>query len=253
MFRKTQIFAHRGANRVAAENTRTAFDLALKDDIDGMETDVQLSRNGVAVLWHDDTLARLGLPDRHIDDFNYAELQTMNFATLFDAAAPFESVMRLQDFIQRYRSRTRLLLEIKNRSAEAPARIRLKVEQTLALAEKSDGKNILINSFELASLVYAHQCVPDFPLVYNMEPEHTITDVRAALTAQTFLHGYCLHISSLNSEITALLRSHNKSISAYTCNTDAEIKKALDLGVDILISDVPQKALQLRDHPSVTD
>ena len=248
MHRKTQIFAHRGANRVAAENTRTAFDLALKNDIDGMETDVQLSNDGVAVLWHDDTLSRLGLPDRHIDDFDHAELLTMNFAALFDAAAPFESVMRLQDFMLRYRSRTRLLLEIKNRAAEPPARIRLKVEQTLALAGKSDGENILINSFELASLVFAHQCAPSFPLVYNMEPEHTIADVRAALMAQTFLHGYCLHISSLNSEVTALLRSHNKTIAVYTCNSDAEIQKALDLGVDILISDVPQRALQLRDQ-----
>ncbi|MCK9352525.1 MAG: glycerophosphodiester phosphodiesterase [Gallionella sp.] len=44
------IYAHRGANREAAENTRTAFDRALSYPIDGIETDIQLTRDGVAVL-----------------------------------------------------------------------------------------------------------------------------------------------------------------------------------------------------------
>jgi glycerophosphoryl diester phosphodiesterase len=43
-----------------------------------------------------------------------------------------------------------------------------------------------------------------------------------------------------------LLRGHKKHIAVYTCNSDEEISKALKLGVDILISDVPQKALQMR-------
>lgn len=248
MLRKTQIFAHRGANRSAAENTRTAFDLALQDDINGMETDVQMSRDEVAVLWHDRFLNKLELPDKHIDDYSYTELQTMNFAAHFDAKNPGESVMRLKDFITRYRARTRLLLEIKNRDWEAVARHQLKVQQTLALVGARDGEQILISSFNLDSLVYAHQCAPNFPLVYNMEPEQTLIDARTVLAAQTFLHGFCLHISRLDHAMVDLLRSHNKVIAVYTCNSEAEIRQALDLEVDILISDIPKFALQLRDH-----
>jgi glycerophosphoryl diester phosphodiesterase len=44
-----------------------------------------------------------------------------------------------------------------------------------------------------------------------------------------------------------LLRDHGKRIAVYTCNSDAEINLALELGVDILISDLPQKAIQMRD------
>lgn len=248
MLRKTQIFAHRGANRSAAENTRTAFDLALHDDINGMETDVQLSRDEVAVLWHDRFLDKVGLPGKHLDDFDFAELQTMNFAAHFDPAAPAEGLMRLKDFIERYRSRTRLLLEIKNRDWETPARQALKVRQTLALVGARDGDEILISSFNLDSLVYAHQCAPNFPLVYNMEPEHTIADARAVLAGHTFLYGFCLHISRLDKEMAAVLRSHNKIIAVYTCNSETEIRRALDLQVDILISDVPRQALQLSAH-----
>ncbi len=248
MLRKTQIFAHRGANRRAAENTRTAFELALHDDINGMETDVQLSRDEVAVLWHDRFLDKVGLPGKHLDDFDFAELQAMNFAAHFDPSGPPESVMRLKDFIERYRSRCRLLLEIKNRDWETPARQQLKVRQTLALVGARTGDEILISSFNLESLVYAHQCAPNFPLLYNMEPEHTLADARAVLAEHTFLYGFCLHISRLDSEMTALLRSHTKIIAVYTCNSEAEIRQALDLEADILISDVPQLALMMRDH-----
>lgn len=248
MLSKTQIFAHRGANRYAAENTRTAFDLALQDDISGIETDVQLSRDEVPVLWHDRFLGKLGLPDSHIDDLDFDVLRTLNFAAHFDPSAPAEGPMRLTDFIERYRTRCRLLLEIKNRDWEERARHESKVRHTLALVGARDGDEILISSFNLSSLVYAHQCAPNFPLVYNMEPEHTLADAQQVLDEQTFLQGFCLHISRLDQPMTNLLRSHNKVIAVYTCNSEAEIRQALDLNVDILISDVPQLALRLRDH-----
>ena len=88
------IFAHRGANKEAAENTRSAFDRALTYSIDGMETDVQLSRDEVPVLWHDRFLAKLGLPTQHIDDFDYSQLQAMNFAEHFSDAGKAEGVVR---------------------------------------------------------------------------------------------------------------------------------------------------------------
>ncbi|MGB8518392.1 MAG: glycerophosphodiester phosphodiesterase [Gallionella sp.] len=245
MLKKTQIFAHRGANRLAAENTRTAFDLALNDEISGIETDVQLSRDAVPVLWHDDDLGKLGLPEKHVDDFDFEELRGMNFAAHFLGNTQVESVMQLKDFIERYRSRTRLLLEIKNRNAEPTDQFQLKVRHTLALARARNGDEIMVSSFHLDSLIYAHQCAPHFPLIFNMEPEHKLADIRTALDEQTFLYGFCLHISRLDADTVNLLRSHNKIIAVYTCNSDEEILRALNLEVDILISDIPQRALQL--------
>ncbi len=84
---KTMIYAHRGANKEAAENTRTAFDKALHYAIDGIETDIQISRDGVAVLWHDDDLAKLGLRDKRIDDFDHEQLREMDLAAHFAGAA----------------------------------------------------------------------------------------------------------------------------------------------------------------------
>ncbi|MHB0927161.1 MAG: glycerophosphodiester phosphodiesterase, partial [Gallionellaceae bacterium] len=90
--KQTLVFAHRGANREAAENTRSAFDRALVYPIDGIETDIQLSRDGVAVLWHDRFLGKLGLPGKRIDDFDHVELQAMDFAAHFAHAGKPEGV-----------------------------------------------------------------------------------------------------------------------------------------------------------------
>lgn len=244
---RTLIFAHRGANREAAENTRTAFDKALAYPIDGIETDVQLSRDEVAVLWHDRDLKKLNLPGKHIDDFDHARLQQMDFAAHFSASAAAEGVMSLQEFIAAYRARCRLLLEIKNRDWEMVVRHEIKVQQTLALAGAVTDDRIMVSSFDLDSLIYAHRIAPPFPLVFNLEPEHTLHDARRALAEQPFLYGLCMHISTLDADMVALLRERGRRIAVYTCNSDEEISRALILGADVLISDVPQKALQMRD------
>ena len=245
MSRPTLIYAHRGANREAAENTRSAFERALAYPIDGMETDVQLSLDEVAVLWHDRFLGKLGLPDQHLDDYDLSQLRAMNFAAHFSPHASPEGVMTLHEFLAAYRSRCRLLIEIKNRDWETRARHEIKVRQTQEMIGEPDG--IIVSSFNLDSLIYAHQCRPGFPLVYNFEPEQALPDAQRVLAGQPFLHGLCLHISTLNEAMVTLLRSHGKSIAVYTCNTEEEIGKALRLGVDVLISDVPQQALAIRD------
>lgn len=241
------VFAHRGANKEAAENTRSAFDRALNYPVDGMETDIQLSRDGIAVLWHDRFLGKLGHPEKHIDDFNYKQLQAMNFAQHFSPDAKSESIVLLKDYLNAYRARTRLLLEIKNRDWESIERQHNKVQQTLDMVGQVSDERIIVSSFNLDSLVYAYQCRPGFPLVYNFEEEQTLEDAIKVLAAQPFLHGLCLPISRLDAAMVNLLRSQGKSIAVYTCNSDDEINTALTLGVDILISDVPNKALMMRD------
>ncbi len=240
IFGTSLIFAHRGANTEAMENTRQAFDRAFNYAIDGIETDVQLSRDGVAVLWHDRFLGKIGLPDKHIDDFDYAQLKTMRFPQTDGA-----SLMTLQAFLNDYRQRCRLLIEIKNHDWEPVSRHEQKMQLTFDLIAPPD-ERIMVSSFNLQSLVYAHQLNSRVQLVYNLDDSHSARDVQQALTDHPFLSGFCLPIALLDQARIDMLRTQNKSIAVYTCNTETDIRKALQLGVDILISDVPDKALQLR-------
>ncbi len=236
------IFAHRGARSEAMENTRGAFDKALDYAIDGIETDVQLTRDEIAVLWHDRFLDKIGLIDKHIDDFDYHQLKA-----LINPESESEGLMTLQDFLATYRQCCRLLIEIKNRDWELVSRHELKIRQTLDLIQNHE-QYIMVSSFNLSSLVYANQYKPSLPLIYNFESEQTLADAQQVLTNHTFLYGLCLPINRLSTELVNLLRDHDKCVAVYTCNSDAEINQALELGVDILISDLPDKALMLRDR-----
>ncbi len=237
------IFAHRGANSEAMENTRNAFERALNYAIDGIETDVQLSRDEIAVLWHDRFLDKIGLHNKHIDDFDYYQLQT-----LINPGSSGTGIMTLQDFLANYRERCRLLIEVKNRDWEAVSRHELKIRKTLDLIGQNSDQKIIVSSFNLVSLEYAHQLQPEFPLIYNIEPNQTIAEIRNRVNTHPFLYGFCLPIENLNRAVVDLLREHAKCIGVYTCNLDTEISKALQFAVDILISDLPQKALTLRDR-----
>ncbi|MBP6057325.1 MAG: glycerophosphodiester phosphodiesterase [Nitrosomonas sp.] len=237
------IFAHRGANTEAMENTWNAFDKALGYAIDGIETDVQLSRDEVAVLWHDRFLNKIGLNDKRIDDFDYHQLQA-----LINPESANEGIMTLQDFLAAYRKRCRLLIEVKNRDWEPVSRHELKIRQTLDLIGQNPEQRIMVSSFNLASLVYAHQYKPASPLIYNFETHQTIADARQLFNTHAFLYGFCLPIETLDRTIVDVLRDHGKCVAVYTCNSDTEIHKALQLSVDILISDLPHKALMLRDQ-----
>ncbi|MGR9099334.1 MAG: glycerophosphodiester phosphodiesterase, partial [Gammaproteobacteria bacterium] len=155
MNNKTLVFAHRGANREAAENTRAAFDKALNYPIDGIETDVQLSRDEVPVLWHDRFLDKLGHPDKRIDDFDYAQLEQMDFAGHFSEIQAAEGVLGFREFADSYRGRCSLQVEIKNRDWETAGRRRTKMEKCLEIIGPVRDQEIFISSFDFSSLEYA--------------------------------------------------------------------------------------------------
>ena len=233
---RTLIFAHRGANQEAPENTRSAFDRALEYPIDGIETDVQLSRDEVPVLWHDRFLGKLGMPWRHIDDLDYEQLMALEF----NVQQSSERLMSLHDFVNAYRSRCSLLIEIKHRIGEPRTRQQIKVARTLDEIAGNDA--IIVSSFDLQSLVQARDRRPDVPLIYNLTKGQNIRHMRNILIEYPFLHGLCMPVATLDRDSVDMLREHCKCIAAYTCNSEEQIGLALELEVDILISDLPQKA-----------
>lgn len=241
------IYAHRGANREAHENTRSAFDKALEYAVDGIETDVQLTRDDITVLWHDRFLDKIGLPDKRIDDFNYDQLKSMDIDNQLTPGKTHNAIMSLQAFVDTYRKHCHLLVEIKHHERESALRSEIKVRQTLNIIKSSRNNKIIVSSFNLTSLLYAHHCKPKSSLIYNLNTEQTIADARHILVTQAFIYGLCLPISILDEAMVELLRNHDKCIAVYTCNSDEEISKALGLGVDILISDLPHKALKMRN------
>ena len=72
---KTKIFAHRGASGYAPENTLEAFALAITQGADGIELDVQLTKDGIPVVIHDETIDRVTEKKGWVKDYTLKKLK----------------------------------------------------------------------------------------------------------------------------------------------------------------------------------
>ncbi len=72
---KTKVWAHRGASAYAPENTLEAFELAVRQQADGVELDVQLTKDGKLAVIHDETIDRTCNGVGNVKDYTMAELK----------------------------------------------------------------------------------------------------------------------------------------------------------------------------------
>ena len=75
----TKVWAHRGASAYAPENTLEAFELAAQMHADGVELDIQLTRDGEVVVTHDEEIKRVTGQPGYVKDYTLAELKQMQF------------------------------------------------------------------------------------------------------------------------------------------------------------------------------
>ena len=130
-------FAHRGLHsrdKSVPENSIEAFRLAARAGY-GIELDVQLSKDGQVVVFHDDTLSRVCGVDKRVDELDYSELRQLRLCGQ-DAAIPL-----LSDVLAVIRGRGPLIVELKN-----GRRNRELCEKTYQLLENYRG-DVCIESF----------------------------------------------------------------------------------------------------------
>lgn len=75
---RCEVWAHRGASGYAPENTLEAFEMAAKMKADGVELDVQLSKDGEIVVIHDETVDRVSGKKGWVKDLTLKELKELN-------------------------------------------------------------------------------------------------------------------------------------------------------------------------------
>ena len=76
---KSKVWAHRGASAYAPENTLEAFRLGAEQGADGVELDVQLSKDGQLVVIHDETIDRVSDGHGYVRDYSLEELKKFVF------------------------------------------------------------------------------------------------------------------------------------------------------------------------------
>ncbi len=114
MANTTQRVAHRGGSLLAPENTLAAFRNALTLATDAIELDVQMSRDGQLIVFHDNTLERLTDGQGNILDGDFAYLRSLNAAAHFKGGWPVaQQIPTLREVLELARGRKQVYIEIK--------------------------------------------------------------------------------------------------------------------------------------------
>ena len=142
------IFAHRGLfDRKISENTLTAFQHAVAQKVDGIEFDIRVSRDGVPVVIHDETLDRIAGDARRVRDLTAQELQEL-------ALRGNGSIPTLNDVTASVLAPVWLDIEIKDR--EALPLLITKLKTSSALRER-----VVVSSFVADDLLMISEALPD--------------------------------------------------------------------------------------------
>lgn len=95
-------YAHRGASSYAPENTISSFDLGIKMLANGIELDLQKTKDGKIVIFHDDVLDNKSNCKGKIEDYTYEELLKYDFGSWFDEKYKNEKIVLFEDFAKKY-------------------------------------------------------------------------------------------------------------------------------------------------------
>src|SRR5438105_2386269 len=96
------ILAHRGASGYAPENTYAAFDLAVAQGAAGIETDVQIARDGVLMLFHDERVDRTTDGSGALAELAHEQLAALDAGCWFGAQFAGERIPVLEEFLDHY-------------------------------------------------------------------------------------------------------------------------------------------------------
>jgi glycerophosphoryl diester phosphodiesterase len=238
----TWVIAHRGASRDRPENTFAAFREALRQGCDGIELDLQRSRDGVAVVYHDRTLARAGGGRRRPSAVDWSELKRLSPGIGFGEGYARERIPRLDEVLRRFGDRTQLLLEIKVRG-DTPSQIRLAQEAAESVAGASLHRRAMILSFEPAVLDALADSEPPLSRVLNVKPPPSVdATLKRRMAAVDVVSA---DVRTLTEDFAASVHDAGRSLMVFTCNTPRRVELALRCGARGIMTDRPS---WLRHH-----
>lgn len=227
--------AHRGAGKLAPENTLAAFRHGAGFGYKMFEFDAKLSGDGVALLMHDATLERTSNGQGRVAGKSFGELSQLDAGSWHSSAFAGESIPSLERIARWLNANHSLAnIEIKpcpGREAETGAAIALEAKRLFA------GQEIppLLTSFSETALESARDAVPELPrgLLVNQLPGDWV-----ARCKRLDCVAIDPHFSQLSRELIALAHAEGLRVATYTVNDVQLSERFTGWGLDLLITDI---------------
>ena len=222
-------YAHRGASEYAPENTLSSFYLGLFCGANGIETDVQKTKDGVLVLFHDDTVDRVTNGSGRVSDFTLEELQNL---TVFSTDRKYtDRIVTFEEFLQKFGWRDlQFAIELKQPEIE---------RETIALLEQYRMlEKTILTSFTYENLVRAKQCDSRYRVgwLYSVGNEQTVEKMRAIGGEQL-----CPRANQLTREQIEAYHALGFSVRAWGVANEELMRRMVDDGADGMTVNFPDR------------
>ncbi|WML53992.1 glycerophosphodiester phosphodiesterase [Neobacillus sp. PS3-12] len=234
----TQVFAHRGYAASFAENTMKAFKEAEKAGADGIELDVQLTKDGEMVVIHDEKLNRTTNGNGFVKDFSYKEISKLNANKSGGAKEP---IPLLKDVLK-WMQGNRLICNIELKNGffpyEGMEEKVIKLVRDYGLEER-----IIFSSFNHYSIVYCYRLAPEIEIAPLYSGRIFMPWIYAKSIQAKAIHP---NYKGLTNDIIRKSIENGISVRPYTINNEEDMKYLFTLNCSAIITDDPVKALKLR-------
>ncbi len=236
------VFAHRGANSFAPENSMGAFRKALELGCDGIELDVRLTADEQVIVFHDRFTQRMtGIPGK----VRKMELEEIRHLLLHQNDFPPEKIPTLTEVLETLGRQLKIIIDIKK---EFFARYPIEKKVVEIVEHTGTRENVIFSSFNPFVL----------KRILEMDGELKVGYIFSNRSSMFLLNGQ--HVGSLHPRFKLLnpaylhrLQQRREKLYAWTVDDPREMRRLIRLGIDGIITNRPELFLQiLREEQSST-
>ena len=237
-----QIFAHRGFSGYYPENTMLAFQKVAEETVaDGIELDIQLTKDGEIVIMHDEMLDRTTNGSGWLKDHTLEELKMLSVGVNVKGFFPRQTIPTLREYFTWLKT-TKLItnIELKTSYFEYEG-----IEEKLIAMVKEFGleDQIWYSSFNHYTVARIKKLIPEAKCGLLTDTwlmnigEYAAFQGAASVNARTY---FCA-----KEGVAADLHAHNIALQAWTPNDAEMMQELVDAGVDVLITNYPDIAAKV--------
>ncbi|WP_156290067.1 glycerophosphodiester phosphodiesterase [Oceanobacillus salinisoli] len=246
---ETKIYGHRGCMGTFPENTLLGFKHAVEQGVDGLEFDVHMTKDGEVVVIHDEILDRTTNGTGYIKDLTLEEIKQYSAGANY---SHFPNYNEESWNAERVPTLIEVLKLLESHDVELNIELKTYLINYKGIEEKvldivnqyGNGHRIIFSSFHLPSLLRIKRLDPTVKIAWLLD--HGLSHPRDYL--ETFALE-ALHISKrMMLSYAYELKDLSKDLRIWTVNNTDEIKQLLDLKVNTIITDFPDRALFYRSE-----
>ncbi|AEV68697.1 glycerophosphodiester phosphodiesterase [Acetivibrio clariflavus] len=233
------VIAHRGASAYAPENTLSAIKKAVQMGADGIEIDVQLSKDGHVVVIHDTTVNRTSNGSGKVNSMTLEQLKTLDFGSWFSEEFKNEPICTLEEVFGYLKNWNGLInVEIKKEWLQFNS-IEKKVVE---LIDRFNMRNrIIVSSFSTLSLLTIKRLDKNIRtgILFTSSTKDFV--LLARLFKIDAIHPWYKDVTK---DMKKAAVKGNIKIHTYTVDDVGEMKRLAKIGIDGIITNIPDVALK---------